>query len=63
MTYRAPLADIGSALKHATMLLPAIEQGLLGELGIDDIDAIVGEAGRFAAEKRREAGKSGARVA
>src|SRR5215467_2615613 len=32
------------------MLLPAIEQGLLGELGIDDIDAIVGEAGRFAAE-------------
>jgi len=50
VTYRAPFADIGSALKHATMLLPAIEQGLLGELGIDDIDAIVGEAGRFAAE-------------
>ena len=50
MSYRAPLADIGSALKHAATLAPAIEQGLLGELGIDDIDAIVAEAGRFAGE-------------
>jgi acyl-CoA dehydrogenase len=50
VTYRAPLADIGSALKHAAMLAPAIEQGLFGELGIEDIDAIVAEAGRFAAE-------------
>jgi acyl-CoA dehydrogenase len=51
VTYRAPLAEIGSALKYATTLVPAIEQGLFGgELGIEDIDAIVGEAGRFAAE-------------
>jgi acyl-CoA dehydrogenase len=50
VTYRAPLADIGSALKNAAPLLPAIKQGLLGELGIEDIDAIVAEAGRFAAE-------------
>jgi 3-(methylsulfanyl)propanoyl-CoA dehydrogenase len=51
VTYRAPLAEIGSALKYATALVPAIEQGLFGgELGIEDIDAIVGEAGRFAAE-------------
>jgi acyl-CoA dehydrogenase len=50
VSYRAPLADIGSALKHATTLAPAIEQGLFGELGIGDIDAIVSEAGRFAAE-------------
>jgi 3-(methylsulfanyl)propanoyl-CoA dehydrogenase len=50
VTYRAPLADIGSALKHAATLAPAIEQGLFGELGLDDIDAIVGEAGRFATE-------------
>ena len=51
MTYRAPLAEIGSTLKYATALVPAIEQGLFGgELGIEDIDAIVGEAGRFAAE-------------
>jgi acyl-CoA dehydrogenase len=50
VTYRAPLADIGSALKYAAPLLPAIEQGLFGELGIEDIDAIAAEAGRFAAE-------------
>jgi len=50
VTYRAPLADIGSALKYAAPLLPALEQGLFGDLGIDDIEAIVAEAGRFAAE-------------
>jgi acyl-CoA dehydrogenase len=50
VTYRAPLADIGSALKDATPLLPAIEGGLFGELSIEDIDAIVAEAGRFAGE-------------
>jgi alkylation response protein AidB-like acyl-CoA dehydrogenase len=50
VTYRAPLADIGSALKYAAPLLPAIEQGLFGDLGGEDIEAIVAEAGRFAAE-------------
>jgi 3-(methylsulfanyl)propanoyl-CoA dehydrogenase len=50
VTYRAPLADIGSALKHATTLVPSIEQGLFGELGVEDIDAIIAEAGRFAGE-------------
>jgi acyl-CoA dehydrogenase len=48
VTYRAPLADIGSALKHAASLAPAL--GLFGELGLEDIDAIVVEAGRFAGE-------------
>jgi acyl-CoA dehydrogenase len=50
MTYRAPLADIGFALKYGASLGPAIEQGLFGELGLDDIEAIVAEAGRFAGE-------------
>ena len=50
MSYRAPLADIGSALKHAATVVSAIEQGLFGDLSIEDIDAIVAEAGRFAAE-------------
>jgi acyl-CoA dehydrogenase len=50
VTYSAPLADIASALKHGTSLVAAIEQGLLGDLGIEDIDAIVAEAGRFAGE-------------
>ena len=50
MNYRAPIADIALALKHAANLAPAIEQGLFGDLSIDDIDAIVAEAGRFAGE-------------
>ncbi len=50
MTYQAPLADIAFALRHAASLGPAIEQGLFGDLTLDDIDAVVAEAGRFAAE-------------
>jgi len=50
VTYSAPLAAISSALKHGTGLVAAIEQGLFGELGMEDIDAIVAEAGRFAGE-------------
>ena len=50
MTYRAPLADIGFALKYGTALKATIEQGLFGDLTIDDVDAIVAEAGRFADE-------------
>jgi len=50
VTYRAPLADIASALKHAATLPAAIERGLFGELDLEDIDAIVAEAGRFAGE-------------
>ncbi len=50
MTYRAPLADIAFALRHAAALGGAIEQGLFGELTLDDVDAIVAEAGRFAGE-------------
>jgi alkylation response protein AidB-like acyl-CoA dehydrogenase len=50
MTYRAPLADIAFALKYGTSLTTAIEQGLFGDLSFDDIEAIIGEAGRFAGE-------------
>jgi alkylation response protein AidB-like acyl-CoA dehydrogenase len=50
VTYRAPLTEIGSALRYSTSLLPSLEQGLFGELAVEDIDAIVAEAGRFAAE-------------
>jgi acyl-CoA dehydrogenase len=50
VTYSAPLADIASALKHGTSLSAAIEQGLAGDIGIEDIDAIIAEAGRFAGE-------------
>jgi 3-(methylsulfanyl)propanoyl-CoA dehydrogenase len=50
VTYQAPLADIAFALRHAASLGPAIEQGLFGDLTLDDADAIVAEAGRFAGE-------------
>ncbi len=50
MTYQAPLADIGFALKHGAALAPAIAAGLFGDLTLDDVDAVLAEAGRFAAE-------------
>src|SRR6185437_15213749 len=50
MTYRAPLADIGAALKSAAGLPAAIDDGLFGDLTMGDVDAVVAEAGRFAAE-------------
>jgi len=50
VTYRAPLADIGFTLKHAAALDAAIAEGLFGDLTMDDVDAIVAEAGRFAGE-------------
>ena len=50
MTYRAPLADIGAALKYAAGLPAAIDQGLFGDLTMEDVDAVLAEAGRFAAE-------------
>jgi alkylation response protein AidB-like acyl-CoA dehydrogenase len=50
MTYQAPLADIGFALRHAASLDAAVEQGLFGDLDTGDIDAVVAEAGRFASE-------------
>jgi acyl-CoA dehydrogenase len=48
MIYQAPLADIGFALKYGASLKAAIEQGLFGELTLDDVDAVLTEAGRFA---------------
>ncbi len=50
MTYRAPLADITSALKSAAALPGAIEEGLFGDLTMDDVEAVLAEAGRFAGE-------------
>jgi len=50
VTYRAPLADIGAALKYAANLPAAIDEGLFGDLTMADVDAVLAEAGRFAAE-------------
>jgi acyl-CoA dehydrogenase len=50
VTYQAPLADIGFALRYGASLGPAIEQGLFGDLTMDDVDAVLAEAGRIAGE-------------
>jgi alkylation response protein AidB-like acyl-CoA dehydrogenase len=50
MTYRAPVADIAFALKHAAGFGPALSEGLYGDLGEDVVDAVLAEAGRFATE-------------
>jgi len=50
MTYRAPLADIAVALKHAAGLKAALAEGLYGDLDEDMVDQVLAEAGRFAGE-------------
>ncbi len=50
MTYRAPLADIGGALKYGVALAPALDEGLFGDLTMDVVEAVLAQAGRFAGE-------------
>jgi acyl-CoA dehydrogenase len=50
MTYRAPVAEIAFALKHAGGFAPALAEGLYGDLGEDLVDAVLAEAGRFATD-------------
>jgi acyl-CoA dehydrogenase len=48
VTYNAPLADMGFALKYAAALPLALQEGLFGDLAMDDVQQILAEAGRFA---------------
>ena len=48
MTYRAPVADIAFALKHAAGLNTALAEGLFGDLDEETVDSVLAEAGRFA---------------
>jgi len=50
VTYRAPLADIGFALKHGAALVAALDEGLFGDLTMDVVEAVLAEAGRLAGE-------------
>jgi len=50
MAYRAPVEDIIFTLKHAAGFAKARAGGLYQDLGDDDLDAVLGEAGRFASE-------------
>ena len=49
--YRAPVDEIAHTLKHVAGVGPAVEQGKLGDLSEDLLDAILTEAGRFATEE------------
>ena len=49
--YRAPVEEIAHTLKHVAGLNSALEAGLLGDLSEDLVDAILGEAGRFATDE------------
>ena len=50
MTYRAPVADIAFALKHAAGFGPALAEGLYGDLTEDVVEAVLEEAGKFATD-------------
>jgi len=50
MTYRAPVADIAFALKHASGFSAALADGLYGELDEATVDAVLEEAGKFASD-------------
>ena len=49
--YKAPVEEIAFTLKHVAGLARAIDDGLLGDLGEDLVDAILSEAGRFASDE------------
>jgi acyl-CoA dehydrogenase len=48
VTYQAPLADIGFALKDGAGLGAALDEGLFGDLTMDVVEAVLAEAGRLA---------------
>ena len=62
MTYQAPLPDMNFALKYGASLLPALEEGFLGDLTMDDVEAVLTEAGRMAAEVIAPLDRTGDRV-
>ncbi|MER0238817.1 acyl-CoA dehydrogenase family protein [Fulvimarina sp. MAC8] len=49
--YQAPTEEIVHVLRHVAGLDEAMENGASGDLDADLLDAIVGEAGRFATER------------
>ena len=51
MPYRPPIRDIRFALREIAGLDEDIERGLFGDLSSDLVDAVLDEAGKFAAEE------------
>ena len=48
--YRSPVANIAFTLRNAADFEAARAEGIYGDLGADDIDAILEEAGKFASD-------------
>lgn len=61
MTYKAPVDDILLALKGGAGLDRLLDDGVMGELDTETIEAILGEAGRFAEDVLAPLNKSGDR--
>ncbi len=59
--YKAPVEEIAFTLKHVAGMAEALDAGTFGELGEDLVDAILGEAGRFASEEVAPLGDEGDR--
>jgi butyryl-CoA dehydrogenase len=51
MPYRAPVGDIAATMKSVVGLEQAIAGGLYGDLSMDVVDAVLEEAGKFAADR------------
>lgn len=49
--YKAPVEEIAFTLKHVAGMADALEEGQLGDLSDDLVDAILEEAGRFASDE------------
>jgi acyl-CoA dehydrogenase len=48
MSYRAPVADMLFTMRHVAGLDRALEDGIFPDLSLDLVEAILGEAGKFA---------------
>ncbi len=59
--YKAPVEEIAFTLNHVTGMGRAMEQGILGDLSADVVDAILSEAGRFAGEEMEPLAENGDR--
>lgn len=59
--YKAPVEEIAFTLNHVAGLGAALEEGRLGDLSGDLVEAILSEAGRFAGEEIAPLGESGDR--
>jgi alkylation response protein AidB-like acyl-CoA dehydrogenase len=50
MAFTAPVADISFALRHQTDFPALMGEGRFADLGADTLEAVLGEAGRFASD-------------